>query len=517
MKALLLHQDRDLDAQQGLPRHAPALIQDLELERLFRAMAAGDEYLLDVARKVVLSAMKNDIETILYRQEIGKDCLKNPGVVRQLYDLALEAISREKNGYWGFLSTYPGSILHRAIQGLEAFTEVLRKLRRIAEEQSGRFESRGFTALFAMLRKELSDEYLASVQDHLTELKFKRGVLLTAELGKGNAMTQYLLRKPRGETKGWLARLLGKSPPGYTFRLHPRDEAGGRILSEMRDRGINLVANALGQSRDHVLSFFVTLRAELAFYIGCLNLHERLAAMEEPSSFPRPVPAGQRRHSFSELYDVCLALTMNRRVAGNSMDADGKRFVIITGANQGGKSTFLRSIGLAQLMMHSGMFVPAKSFEAELCSGLFTHYKREEDPTMKSGKLDEELGRMSDIADHMGPDALVLFNESFAATNEREGSEIATQIVRALLERRIKVFFVTHLYEFAHGFFDRRMEDALFLRAERRADGTRTFRLIEGEPLETSYGEDLYREIFAVETAQAGAGCVSATPPVSTA
>jgi DNA mismatch repair ATPase MutS len=89
----------------------------------------------------------------------------------------------------------------------------------------------------------------------------------------------------------------------------------------------------------------------------------------------------------------------------------------------------------------------------------------------------------------------VLFNESFTATNEREGSEIASQIVTALLERRVKVFFVTHLYQFARSFLER-TDDVLFLRPERKPDGTRTFRILEGEPLETSYGEDLYHEIF---------------------
>ena len=156
-------------------------------------------------------------------------------------------------------------------------------------------------------------------------------------------------------------------------------------------------------------------------------------------------------------------------------------------------------------MMQCGMFVPAESFTAELCAGIFTHYKREEDSTMESGKFDEELARMSEIADRVTPDSLVLFNESFASTNEREGSEIARQIVRALLDRRVKVFFVTHQYDFARGFFDRHMRDALFLRAERLPDGTRTFQLAEGRPLETSYGEDLYREVF-------GAGAAAPAP-----
>ena len=83
-------------------------------------------------------------------------------------------------------------------------------------------------------------------------------------------------------------------------------------------------------------------------------------------------------------------------------------------------------------MMQCGMFVPAVSFSANICNGVFTHFKREEDAAMKSGKLDEELGRMSLIVDQVKPNAIVLFNEFFAATNEREGSEIARQIVYGL-------------------------------------------------------------------------------------
>jgi DNA mismatch repair ATPase MutS len=106
---------------------------------------------------------------------------------------------------------------------------------------------------------------------------------------------------------------------------------------------------------------------------------------------------------------------------------------------------------------------------------------------------------MSAIVDRLTPNCLMLFNESFAATNEREGSEIARQIVSALLEKRIKIFFVTHLYEFAQSFSDQTMKNALFLRAERRPGGRRTFKLTEGKPLPTSYGVDLYAAIFGAD------------------
>jgi DNA mismatch repair ATPase MutS len=346
-----------------------------------------------------------------------------------------------------------------------------------------------------MLDIELDDKYLTCVQNHLKELEFNDGVLISAELGKGCKGASYILRKPQDKKQSWMERIFAQKPPAYTFRISDRDESGARALSELTDRGINLVANALAQSTEHILRFFNMLRAELAFYIGCLNLHERLAQKGEPVSFPLPVAPDERRHSFKGLYDVCLSLNLEQKIVGNDVNADNKNLVIITGANQGGKSTFLRSIGLSQLMMQCGMFVPAESFCSNVCDCLFTHFKREEDATMNSGKLDEELSRMSDIVDNIMPDSMVLFNESFAATNEREGSEIVRQIISALLEKRIKVFFVTHLYEFAHGFYDKKLENAIFLRAERQTDGGRTFKIIEGEPLQTSYGEDLYNRI----------------------
>ena len=150
-------------------------------------------------------------------------------------------------------------------------------------------------------------------------------------------------------------------------------------------------------------------------------------------------------------------------------------------------------------MMQAGLFVPARSLRASVSSGVFTHFKREEDAGMDSGKLDEELSRMSVIVDQIRPGGLLLCNESFASTNEREGAQIADGIIRALLDRGVTVLFVTHLFDLAHRWHARQRDGAAFLRAERQADGGRTFRIIPGEPLPTSYGEDVYRRIFRNE------------------
>ncbi|MHB8588465.1 MAG: MutS-related protein [Candidatus Dormibacteraceae bacterium] len=495
MKAFLMHESRDFDLNAPLSQNANDLTQDLELNRLFAAMAGGDQFLFQVAGKAILSSL-TDAEEIVYRQQILTDCLEHADVVRQMYQIAVEAIQAEKKVY-SFFGRYPAGTLRSAVEKLDGFVEMLKRLRHIADEHGSQFQSDGFVRLFGMLTEELSDEYFHGVSSHLKRLRFDHGVLISAELGKGNRARDYVLRRPLVDKRRWLERILAMvvaSP--YSFQVPDRDEAGARALSELKDRGLNLAANALAQSSDHILSFFTMLQAELAFYLGCLNLSDRLRQIGEPTCMPLPLPIEQVSLSAQGLYDVCLALRLQHGVTPNDLAADGKALLMITGANQGGKSTFLRSVGLAYLMMQCGMFVAAETLSASIGTRVFTHYRREEDPTMKSGKLDEELSRMSAIADQIMPNSVLLCNESFSSTNEREGSQIAREIVRAMLEAGVRVLFVTHLYDLAEGFYGQHMDNALFVRAERRPDGKRTFRVQEGEPLPTSYGQDLYREIL---------------------
>jgi DNA mismatch repair ATPase MutS len=519
MKAFLMHRDRDFDPQQLLARrekelrshrsneqglelqqllpwNEAALRQDLGLDVVCSAMAAGDRFLFEVAQVAILSSL-TDLDLIRYRQDAYADCAKNAQIIRDMYQIAIDGIEGERKNIWSYFARYPSGILHRAVEVLQTFVGVLKRLRRIADQHGDKFRSEAFSTLLSMLRSELSDDYFDEIESHLNRLKFRSGVLISAHLGKGNKGKDYVLRRPHQDNRSWLTRLLAEKPLSYSFQLHPRDDAGAQALAQLNDRGVNLVANALAQSTDHILSFFHMLRTELAFYVGCLNLHAHLGQLGEPVCFPVPAPVGHRNLSFSNLHDVSLALSMGKTVVGNDLNAGRKDIVIITGANTGGKSTFLRSVGLAHVMMQAGMFVSAQSFAAEVCDGIFTHYKREEDASMESGKLDEELSRMSVIVDKVRSNSLLLFNESFGSTNEREGSEIAGQIVNALIDRDVKLFFVTHLYQFAHACFVRKAATAAFLRAERRPDGTRPFKLVEAEPLQTSYGTDLYRAIFS--------------------
>jgi hypothetical protein len=504
MKTHLMYPDRDFNPEAAPPAQAQALIQDLSLDTLIETMAAGDNFLQGVAKAGLLQSLVG-VEEIRYRQEILKDCLRHPEVLHEVYRLALQAEEGQTKFWLGGGSRYPAYVLHNAIERMEALLVPLKGLRSLAERQRGKFQSAGLQGFFQMLEDELDSGYFDEVHETLKTLKFRQGLLLAARLDAGSKMRDYVLCLPHPRKVSWFRRLFPKRPRQFTFYIDPRDESGGKALSELRDRGLNVVADALMQSTDHVRAFMGSLRTELAFYLGCLNLQQRLGDLKAPVCFPVARPAEPCFLETDGAYDVCLALARKRSLVGNRLHAGERPLVLITGANQGGKTAFLRALGLAQVMMQCGLFVPAEAFEANLCRGLFTHFKREEDASMRSGKFAEELERMSAIVDRLGRGSLVLFNESFAATNEREGSEIARQIVQALLEKGIKVAFVTHLYAFAHGVFECMGDSAAFLRALPPRNGERTYRLDPGEPMATNAGEDLFQQVFS-ETGMAGAG-----------
>ncbi|MFI7190102.1 DNA mismatch repair protein [Nocardia nova] len=502
MKVLLLHPDRDFDPEADLPGNAADLRQDLELDRLLDVMARNDEFLFGVCEHALLNGLRDPAQ-IRYRQEALRDSLTQIDTVIGMYNIVFEALAEERK-HWLYRSSMyrppANRLIDRSISLLSLFLDALVRVRDLAAAHRAEFHSPAYLHLFDTLSTELSDTYVDTAREHLSRLRFAHGTHFSLRLEKGCGSTDYILR--RANSTGWLDRLgqlATRDADSYTFRIPDRDLTGLDALSELRGRAIMEVAETLNRSTEHVTAFLRQLRVELGFYIGCFHLHRELHAKHEPLCYPTVADIGAHTMTCRGLYDPCLALSVDAPVVGNDVDADAKTLIMVTGANQGGKSTFLRSAGIAQLMMQAGMFVPATQFRANVRDGVYTHFKREEDQTMTHGKFDEELVRMSELIDHMSGDALLLCNESFASTNEREGSAIARDVIGALTDAGMKIYYVTHMYDLASSLHARGDDEHLFLRAERRDDGTRSFRILAAPPLPTSFGDDVYRRIFGAE------------------
>lgn len=491
MRPRLLFADRDVTPDPPLPVSQPDLAADLELDTLVAAMSRGDESMQAMARTVLLRPITDPAE-ITYRQRVLADCLRNPGPVRELWRLAEDAVATERSVLRSAMTGNPENSLNRSVRVLELLGKHLRALRKLAARPGGEFRSAGFTRLFQAIGTALDDDYLRTVDGLLAQLRFERGIVVTARLGIGNRGTGFRLHEPDAGA----AALRAVKRSRLTATVGGRDDFGWRALARFRGRLLREVAVEAARAAESVREFFVSLRDELGFYLGCVQLADTLSTLDVPVCWPTPFPPEHRMLSATELSEPCLALSRDHGVVGSTVMADGGRLILVTGPNQGGKSTFLRALGVAQLMTQAGMFVAAQEFSTSTAARIRTHFRREEDHTMASGRLDAELARMSALVDELEPGALLLCNESFGSTNEREAADLAAEIVRALTDAGVRIVFVTHLYELADRLHTERPAGCHFLRADRDATGERTFRITPGAPSPTAHGADLYARIF---------------------
>ena len=494
--SLLYPDDRKYDLDH-VPGHADRLALDLELPLLFKAMARDDKTVDTAVRQIILGQRSTEISVIIFRQQIQKDFIRYTELLAKLYQLSMDTLGayRESLRFW--LSAKSAS--RRLRSNLDILDMLLTQLSSVRDlgESYPALESSGLKKFFRFLQRYYDDETLHSLRAQITTLRMDNGFSVSAKLDHNNRSQEFFLNRDQPSThwlKNWFPLVAAEE--GYSFTIAQRDESGLTALAEFRDAALEPVARLMDSAVHQLLDFFTRLRDEAAFYRGALNLRAALEAREYPLCWPVPLSSQPASCVASRIYDPCLALAQEKQVITNDLQASNKSLLIITGANSGGKSTFLRALGVNQLLMQCGLATTAQEFSASICDEVYTHFKLEEDASMHSGKFEEELLRMADLVPQLKATAMLLFNESFAATNEREGAEIAWQICTALLEKGIKIIFVTHLYTFAQRCYAQQSGNILALRAPSDENLSMKYKLSEAEPLNTSFAKDVYNRIF---------------------
>ena len=481
---------------------------DLGLDAIYEAMAAGNEVIDDVVRRL-LPVSLGTVDEVIYRQASVRDALAAPALVGDLYRVSDAAIDAERK-VWGSTIRNPELILDRAAEVIGILLDAFEELRSIAMASRDAVHSPGFTALFAGLEHDLDEAFIAAGRSHVARLR-DRTLNVSAGLGPGNRAASFVLhqREPRAHDLRARIRRAGR---GMTVEVLLSNQHDMNTIGELRARALAGTAGTVHETSRAMLGFLRQLRAETGFLLGCVNLHDALRGRDLPVAFPTVVEAGEPVLLAIGLCDPNLALRTSEPVVGNDINAVGRLLVVVTGANAGGKSTLLRAVGLAQVMLQAGLFVAASEYRGERRSKVLTHFTRDEIESASGGRLHDELQRLNLLIDDADQESLVLLNESLSSTNERDGSEIARNLVQALVDSGVRVWLVTHHHELARDLHAAASSGVLFLRAERGDDGTRPFRVIEAPPLATAYGRDVYERVMGVpaprqaDTAVADAG-----------
>lgn len=472
---------------------ANTYIDDFKVQVLLDTMSVGDELIYNCTKEVFLTPLLNE-EQITYRQEILKDCLNNQQKIKTLYDIAASAIDDiAENKKLTLISDYSTEVLTNAIDKLRNYMAKFALLKEQTSHDIEEFHSEGFIDLFSRINNELGPDSMKEIDEILKACTSKK-VRINATLGTSLRAADCTISKNTLFTNKKFG-FLSDNDNTLKVNVGSSDTKNVGYLLELKQRGLENIANILATVVDNMQEFFLNLRRELSFYYGCINLYQELNKLNCKLCFPKVYPSPEKVLHFSNLYDVGLAISLKKNVVSNSLDLDQCDLIIITGANGGGKSTFIRSIGLSQIMTQSGLFVGADTFETSICDNIYTHFRKNEDAQMNSGKLDDELRRLSNMIEIMNRDSMLICNESFSSTNEKEGTEIALPIIKGLTENGIRLFFVTHFYSLVNYFYEKHTKVAI-LQAQRNEDGSRSYKLVQGEPNKSSFANDIYEQLF---------------------
>lgn len=478
------------------------IIKDLNLEILFRTMSREDDLISDKVRKITMLPLQTP-EEILYRQEILNDFTTHTGVLNEMYEYALRQHKalrtyKEEMHKNRTRSTKKTGEIIETLKYLTQGQEELIRLRTLLNRNADLLTSEGLKNLL----QRLDNMPLKDILDRIHDMNFYStgGELhYTFQFGGGlkikNAIFNYCETNPERRKKnkqGTFQNLYLKYVKKNTI-FTAGDDALLQDIAHITEFTALQMIKVFRPYISKMMSFFEHFIEEVAFYMGAVKFMKRLGELNIPLTMPTPQPIGCKSGTFVSLYDLSLAIYVQHMPITNDLSLEDNKLILITGANQGGKSTFLRSYGIAQVMMQCGLPVPAIKFSAPIYKQVFTHFTRREDEQLNSGRLREELQRMSSMINVATPNTLFLLNESFASTTEKEGSKIADGILRAFYKKDITTMMVTHLYQLAKTLYDEKLQGATFLVAERTDDGTRTFRMLPGEPSHTSYGTDLFK------------------------
>ena len=199
-----------------------------------------------------------------------------------------------------------------------------------------------------------------------------------------------------------------------------------------------------------------------------------------------------------ELYNPCVALKVDDEIITNDIEFDERAMIfVLTGPNRGGKSVITCAVGLAQVMLQLGMFVPAKDAQITIADGIFTHFPTGADDTIDKGRLGEECARLRDIFEEVSENSFVLLDESLSSTGSYEASYIAAEVLAGFSRIGCRCLFSTHLHELAAEIDNINARtapdggttiDSLVAGIE---SGKRSFKIVRMKPDGKSYARDI--------------------------
>lgn len=433
----------------------PSFFADLNLDQIVDAITAGkQEYNL----KPFFYTPLKDVETIEYRQEVTRD-LENPSLsehmrvfakqmrtMREYLALADKLYYKHEKERWFLEAT---GVYCSAVGGL---------LRDLSHEN---LRSTGLVGFREYLTQYVNSDQFTSLLAEIESLKAELASVKYCLLIRGDRVT---VRKYESEidysadVEQTFVKFKQGEPKDFKVSV-----SSGPSMNHVEAAILNLVARLYPDIFSHLDQYcekhgaylddtIAAFDREIQFYLAYLECIAPLKRAGLQFCYPT-VSNGSKEIYDYEGFDLALAhklLKENSSVVCNDFYLEGKeRILVVSGPNQGGKTTFARAFGQLHYLAALGYPVPGREGRLFLFDRLFTHFEREEDIRNLRGKLQDDLIRVHSILTQATSSSIIIMNELFTSTTSHDALFLGKKILDEIIRLDALCVYVTFIDELA--------------------------------------------------------------------
>lgn len=425
----------------------------MNIDYIVTTVVAGrDEYNL----RPFFSIMLSDLSQIAYRHEVFKD-LEGKKLRQSIANFAKgmhmmrEHLAQSEKLHYEY---------QKASWFLDAISIYCDSVESLTQEISlVNLTSRGFQSFREYLKSYTKSERFRSLVDETHKLKDMLSKVKYCIHIRGSRVTvsRYGGQPDYGiEVAETFRKFQQGEVKTYLTVFHERAE-----MDHIEGRILDLVARLFpdvflelkeyyARHHDFIDQIISRFDREVQFYIAYLEFIETL--MSTGLKFCYPGISDRSKEVWArETFDLALAAKLAREhsnVVTNDFYLKGReRILVVSGPNQGGKTTFARTFGQLHYLARLGCLVPGSEAQLFLCDNILTHFEREEHIENLRGKLQDELVRLRKIMQQATSNSIIIMNESFASTTVKDALFLGKEVLMQIIKKDMLGVYVTFIDE----------------------------------------------------------------------
>ncbi len=443
------------DGQDPERTEQPDFFADLNIDQVVDAITAGKQ---DYRLKPFFHTPLTDIDAIEYRHEIFRD-LENEPLLEQIRDFAHDM--RTVCGHFLLIEKLQYA-LHQQGWLLEAAGLYCDAVHRLADDLGqADLTSRGLSSFREYLTGYSRSESFRGFRTRTKRLKGALAAVKYCILIKGGTVK---VRKYEGETdySPQVERTFERFKRGAVndYRIKVADGSGinhveAQILAFVARLYPEVFSDLADYCAENGNFFDETLRRfdrEIQFYVAYLEHIAPLRRAGLKFCYPQ-MSDGDKDIRNDQGFDIALAHLLTEKglsVVCNDFRLTGEeRILVVTGPNQGGKTTFARTVGQLHYLAALGCPVPGREARLLLCDRLFTHFEKEEDIHDLRGKLQNDMIRIHRILNQATSNSLIILNEIFTSATLNDAISLGKKILDRIMRLGCLCVCVTFIEEWA--------------------------------------------------------------------